>query len=113
MFLTAPEQNNRLIGDLGGGIPLNPETEESVPQYLRPVLNMYLEDCKNPDKLAWGVANSWNAFGADYSSYFLNATYSYIDGEKSRSDLIKQLGNQIRGLVEQYIAENDYDTSDW
>ncbi len=113
MFLTAPEQNNRLIGDLGGGIPLNPETEESVPQYLRPVLNMYLEDSKDPDKLAWGVANSWNAFGADYSSYFLNATYSYIDGEKSRSDLIKQLGNQIRGLVEQYIAENDYDTSDW
>ena len=113
MFLTAPKQNNKLIGDLGGGIPLNPETEESVPAYLRPVLKMYLEDSKDPDKLAWGVANSWNCFGADYSAYFLNATFSFIDGEKTESDLVKQLGNQIRGLVAQNIAENDYDTSNW
>ena len=74
---------------------------------------MYLEDSKDSTKLAWGVANSWNCFGADYSSYFLNATFSYIDGEKSQSDLVKQLSNQMRGLVDQYIAENDYDTSNW
>ncbi|MDY4675818.1 MAG: extracellular solute-binding protein [Candidatus Borkfalkiaceae bacterium] len=113
MFLTAPKQNNRLIGDLGGGIPLNPESEESVPEYLRPVLKMYLDDSKDESKYAWGVANSWNCFGAEYSSYFLSATYSYIDGEKTKETLLKQLGNQVSGLVEQFIVENEYDTSKW
>ena len=113
MYLTAPEQNNRLIGDLGGGIPLNPDSIESVPEYLQPVLSMYMEDCNDESKVGWGVANSWNCFGADYSSYFLNATFTYIDGDRTLDSLVNGLESQIRGLVNEYIIENEYDTDQW
>lgn len=113
MFLTAPEQNNRLIGDLGGGIPLNPESIDSVPEYLQPVLSMYMEDCEDSEKVCWGVANSWNCFGSDYSAYFLNATFTYIDGDRELDSLMKGLESQVKGLVNEYIIENEYDTSRW
>ena len=44
MYLTAPKQNNRLVGDLGGGIPLNTDENTPIASYLEPLIEQYNQD---------------------------------------------------------------------
>jgi len=105
MFLTAPEQNNRMVGKLGGGIPLNPENESDVNEYLRPLLRMYLEDVDKPNAISWAVWNTWNTLGTEFSTFFLNQTNSYIQTKRTGSGsatfdgTIASIKNQTRSTI--------------
>ncbi len=113
MFLTAPAQNDRMVGDLGGGIPLNPQSADVVPQYLRPLYEIYDADSKNEDLLRWAAVNSISAFGTTFESYYLSLTYSYIGGTKTLDDTYSALTKNIKNLVVELKDERGYDTTLW
>ena len=112
-YLTAPAQNNRLIGDLGGGIPLNPDDDTEIKPYLTSLLDMYYEDCKDESLMKWGAFSHWSVLTLDYNGYFLVDTLSYINGTITLESLKSHLKGQIATNVTQFINENDYDQSKW
>lgn len=113
MFLTAPEQNDRMVGDLGGGIPLNPQSTDVVPEYLRPLYEVYEQDSANPDILRWASFNSISAFGNTYEQYYLSLTYSYISGSKTLDETYGSLTKNIKNNIVELRDERGYDESLW
>ena len=113
MFLTAPEQTNRLVGDLGGGIPLNPDENTEISSYLQDVTAMYAEDSQDPSLMKWGAFSHWSVLTLDYNSYFLVDTLSYINNDISIEELLTDLKGQIAVNIQKFVNENDYDTSKW
>lgn len=118
MFLTSPTYNNRMIGKLAGGIPLDPSAQ--IESYLQPLVDMYNEDVASGECVAWGAMNSWNSFGLEYNSFFLaemNALFATrVDGivsEENKQATWTKIKNYTQTTVEQLILENAYDTSGW
>jgi len=121
MFLTAPTQNNRMIGDLKGGIPLNPTADFQFEDYLKPLINIYNEDMKDlalGKRVNWSAFNSWNALGLSYQTTFITTMQkvdSYILGGTgvTLGEATTSLAYSIKNTVKAYEIEYEYDMENW
>ena len=116
MFLTAPKQNNRLIGDLKGGIPLNPTDDFEIADYLKPLIEQYDQDIVEANKgerVYWGCFNSWAVLGISYSNLFIRTMQDLDAGLIDEKKATCTLAKSMKSTVEAYIVEYDYDTSNW
>lgn len=120
MFLTAPANNNRLIGDLKGAIPLDPNA--TVDDYLQPLVDMYKADLQNENLFSWSGICSWQVLGLDYNSYFnqqINALVAKrnpstgIVPDSSKRETVTNIKNQTRIKILELIEEMQFDTSRW
>lgn len=116
MFLTAPQYNNRLIGDLKGGIPLNPSEDYEIADYLKPLIEQYDQDmleAEQGNRCYWGSVNSWAVLGISYSTLF-QRTMQELDAKTiTLEQATCTLARAIRSTVQSYIVEYEYDTSKW
>lgn len=116
MYLTAPEQNNQLIGDLKGGIPLNPTSEDSLASYLQPLVKVYNSDmleAEKGDRCYWGAVNSWGVLGYEYNTAFIKTTQDIKNGVKTRKTAASYLSQIISNTTLALRAENEYDETKW
>lgn len=116
MYLTAPEQNNRLIGDLKGGIPLNPSEDFVLADYLKPLVEQYDADileAQQGNRVYWGSFNSWAVLGISYSNLFIRTMQDMDAGIVDEKQATCTLAKSLKSTVEAYIVEYDYDTSEW
>ncbi|MFA5693172.1 MAG: ABC transporter substrate-binding protein [Acholeplasmataceae bacterium] len=116
MFLTAPQNNNRLIGDLKGGIPLNPDEDTEIASHLNDLLQIYNEDknnVENNERVYWGAVNSWAMLGYSYNSTFLKSLQDIDNKLKTIEEVSISLAQTIRNTVLALIIENEYDESKW
>ena len=116
MFLTAPEQNNRLIGDLKGGIPLNPSEDYKLADYIEPLIEIYnqdLEAFKKGERVMWGAFCSWEVLGYDFNTIFIRTLQDVDNGVKTVPEAVAALVNAIRNTVMAQELINDWDTSKW
>lgn len=116
MYITAPENNNRLIGDLGGGIPLNPSEETVIAPYLQELLDIYnadVQDVASGDRVFWGSVNSWAMLGYAYNTAFIKSLQDIDNGVKTVEEVAKSLAQTIKNTVQALKIENEYDTSKW
>lgn len=115
-FLTAPKQNNRLIGDLKGGLPLNPSDDYELEDYLVPLLDRYNQDiaeAKQGNRVLWGSFNSWAVLGNNYSNSFIRTMQELDAGTTTAEKATITLSKLIRSTVQSYMIEYEYDTSKW
>ena len=120
MFLTAPENNNRMIGDLQGAIPLDPQAQ--VSDYLQPLVDQYYQDLQNPELYAWGGLCSWQILGLEYTSYYTSQR-SLLLSKKNADTLeipdinkrqtLANLARQSAVVIEELREEYQYDESLW
>lgn len=116
MFLTAPENNNRLIGDLQGGIPLNPAEDTAIAPYLQNLLDIYTTDgleIASGNRVFWGSVNSWAMLGYAYNTAFIKSLQDIDNGVKTVEEVTKSLAQTIKNTVAALEIENDYDRSKW
>lgn len=116
MFLTAPENNNRLIGDLKGGIPLNPNASTEIAPYLQDLLDIYTkdkEDVATNDRVYWGSVNSWAMLGYAYNTAFIKSLQDIDNGVKTPEEVAKSLAQTIKNTVQALKIENNYDETKW
>jgi len=121
MFLTAPTQNNRMIGDLKGGIPLNPTADFQFEEYLKPLITIYEADRKElaqGKRVNWSAFNSWNALGLSYQTTFITTMQkvdSYILGGTgiTLGEATTSLAYSIKNTVKAYEIEYEYDMESW
>lgn len=122
MFLTSPANNNRLIGDLKGGIPLNPTSDYQLSDYLKPLVEVYNSDIKEANegkRVYWGSFNTWSVLGLNFSNAFIrmmqdvdNHGWDPSTGttpEAAACSLAKTMKNSVTSLMLEY----DYDSSKW
>jgi len=119
MFLTAPAQNNRLINELGVGIPLNPTNTGDLASYLQPIVKAYesdLEEYAKGNKVGFDAFNSWGVMSTLYNNQFIitckqlgNISSSGI----SVADAAKSLKNNFATEYETMVRNNRYDPSKW
>jgi len=122
MWLTSPEQNNRLIIDHQGGIPLNPKKED-LPDYLKQIYSVYEEDVEEA-KLGlrnyWGAFNVWGAFSGAFSDTFirnvqgmhqaqLNPGAGGISIEQATYNIVCEMEKNIKDA----IVDFDYKVDQW
>jgi hypothetical protein len=115
-FLTAPAQNNRLIGDLKGGLPLNPTDDYKLEDYLLPLLEQYNKDileAKEGKRVLWGSFNSWAVLGNNYSNSFIRTMQEMDAGTTTKEQAVITLSKLIKSTVQSYMIEYEYDTSLW
>lgn len=116
MFLTAPEQNNRLIGDLKGGIPLNPTEDTPLVDYLKPLVDIYekdIQEAKNDQRVYWGGLHSWSVLGISYSNLFIRTMQDLDAGVTTPEKAACTLAKSIKSTVQALKIEYEYDTSKW
>lgn len=122
MFLTAPKQNNRLIGDLKGGIPLNPSDDYELEDYLKPLVAKYDEDLKELSegkRVSWASFNTWGNLGVSYNTAFIRQMQeldAYINNPSqgaSPEQSTAILAYTLKNTIQSYVIEYDYDQSKW
>lgn len=116
MFLTAPENNNRLIGDLKGGIPLNPSDDTEIASYLEELLDVYvqdLEEAKNGERIYWGAVNSWNNLGYAFNTTFIKNLQDIDNNVKTIDEATKSLIQTIDNTIKALRIEYEYDETEW
>jgi len=119
MYLTAPEQNNRLINELGVGIPLNPTDKSAIPSYLHPIIEAYEADLSEYDKgnkVGFDSFNSWGVMSTLYNNQFIittkqlgNISSSGISAEEAKNTLSANFETEYHTMVK----NNRYDPSKW
>lgn len=115
-FLTAPEQNNRLIGDLKGGIPLNPNPEYKLADYIEPLIEIYNSDMvsyKNGERVIWGAFCSWEVLGYDFNTFFIRTLQDVDNKVKTVEQATSSLASQIKRVVAAQKVLLDFDISAW
>lgn len=119
MFLTAPEQNNRMVGDLKGGIPLNPGSDYQMASYLTPLVEKYDEDVAAGNRVCWAAFNTWGNLGTNYQTLFIT-TMQKLDlnilsgnGDEFAKEATCILAKSLNSTITAYIIEQDYDESEW
>lgn len=122
MYLTAPEQNNKLIGDLKGGVPLNPTADYELADYLKPLIDVYNEDMKKAERdemSIWGCFNTWNVLGNSYNTAFIRAMQELdahiVDPStgKTAEQCTRELAKSMRNTIKSYEIEFEYDQDNW
>lgn len=115
-FLTAPKQNNRLIGDLKGGIPLNPTADYELAPYLNPLVDQYNKDILDANqgkRVYWGSFNSWDVLGISYSNQFIRTMQEMDAGTTTPEKATALLAKSIKNTVTSYMVEYEYNTDLW
>ena len=118
MFVTAPENNDKMVNDLGFSVPLSGNTTNEL--YKSLVAN-YEEDANNEKAMAWGAFNSWGCLGKAYMDTFLNGRKALIgkkfDSNFNRYDAIHTMMQDLtKGFANaelKLMRENEFDTSRW
>lgn len=110
-YLTAPENNNRLINDLGLGLPLSSEAE--INPLFQPLVEMYNEDLKNPNRFDWNTFCSWNAFNKVYYDTFLNAIWAYQANDYDINDVLNIMANATVTAVDNAMTLNGWTETTW
>lgn len=115
-YLTAPEQNNRMVGDLKGGIPLNPSDDFELASYLTPLLATYNSDIvemKEGKRVVFNAFNSWAVMGTSYSNLFIRTMQEVDAGTRSSKQATVLLSQSLKNTVASYRVEYEYDESKW
>ncbi len=116
MYLTAPEQNNRLIGDLKGGMPLNPTSDYKLADHLVNLNKAYWDDIdkmSTGERVAWGAICSWEVLGYAFNTAYIKNMEDVENGAKTVEVAATALGNLIKSTVSNKIKTEGWDTSAW
>jgi multiple sugar transport system substrate-binding protein len=115
-FLTATDQNNRLIGDLKGGIPLNPGSDYEMSDALKTLTDYYNEDKKKTatgERVYWAAVNSWGVLGYEFYTKFIRTLQDVQNGLSDVETATKSLAKAIDQTVTALRIENEFDETKW
>ena len=110
-YLTAPQNNNRLINDLGLGLPLAADAE--INPLFKPLMEIYQQDSKDPNRYDWNTFNSWNTFNKQYYDTFLITTQGYQMGKYDIDETLDMLSRATKTSVEKAMKDNNWTKDTW
>lgn len=113
MYLTAPKQNNRLVGDLGGGIPLNPDENTPIASYLEPLIEQYNQDVNDEGRVCWTAFSPRSVLGTSFGDAFIRAMQDLDAGTSDLDSTVSTLCRTIKNTINASCVEYDYPVDEW
>ena len=110
-FLTAPQNNNRLINDLGLGLPLDANAE--INPLFQPLIDIYKQDCQDPNRYDWNTFNSWNSFNKLYYDTFLITIQGYQSGKYDIDETLDMISRATKTAIEKAMNDNGWTKDSW
>ncbi len=110
-FLTAPQNNVRLINDLGLGLPL--DSNAQINELFQPLVDIYLEDCNDPNRYDWNTFCTWNDLGKEYYDTFLTTVQGYQIGKYDIDESMDRMARATKSSIEKAMRDNGWTTSIW
>lgn len=126
MFLTAPQNNNRLIGDKGNSLPIS--SDAPVPELLRPLVDLYNADLQNEKMFTWGAINSNSKINKYFADQIQNGLTTYrnsiysgnnpnliisIDNNAALDNYQNIIINAARESIETLMQLNNWKAERW
>jgi hypothetical protein len=105
-FLTAPDNNNRLVNDLGLGLPLSSEAQ--INDLFQPLVDIYEVDSTDPNRFDWNSYCTWNDLGKQYYDTFLMTVQAYQVGKYDIDEAL-----EIMAQATEYAIKNMMQTNGW
>lgn len=90
-----------MVGDLKGGIPLNPSDDFELASYLTPLLATYNSDIvemKEGKRVVFNAFNSWAVMGTSYSNLFIRTMQEVDAGTRSSKQATVLLSQSLKIL---------------
>lgn len=115
-FITAPQNNGRLVNDLGFTLPLDMVANgDSVNNLYSKLVEQYVSDIEQ-GYYVWHVFNSWGIMGFNYWSKFVVESRNLYQGQ-SVLETAQALNNVFLASVSTLIDDNTrsgaWDTDEW
>lgn len=105
MFLTASDNNARLVNDLGYALPLN--VEDSTVELFAGLADEYEADLQSGTALAWSACYIPDMLGTDFNNYYQLAMGDFYQGE-AEGDIdavVADLNSHIDGCIDALVSK--------
>ncbi len=118
MFLTAAENNDRMINDKGVAVPLS-GNGAGKHGYFEPLMEQYETDSANENMFKWGCFNPSGTLTKAYYDAFYVAYHNYLYGNTSanakgdKEQFINAVMNGLDSAQNKLTTLNKWDTSKW
>ena len=118
MFLTAAENNDRMINDKQVSVPLS-GNGYGKNNCLQSLMEVYAEDCENENMYTWSTFNPSGSLDKSYYDTFYTSYHNYMYGNSSesakgdKSTFATALVNGLDKTLRKMITLNKWDTETW
>lgn len=111
MFLTASDNNTRLVNDLGNALPL--DVKKSNVEIFSGLVEQYEEDLADENTLTWGACYIPDMLGTDFNNYYQLAMgdfYEDSDGVKTGDidAVVNELNSHIDDCIDALVEKNNW-----
>lgn len=101
MFLSSPENNKRMVNNLGFALPLN--VEDNGTPLFDGLARQYEADMKESKKVMWNAVNLYNEFGLEFADDFEKAMGEFY-GNNHRGEneyIIDLMSSKLQRAIEE------------
>ena len=110
-FLTAPQNNNRLINDLGLGLPIS--SEAKINELFQPLVDIYKKDCNDPNRYDWNTYCTWSHFNKVYYDSFLTTVQAYQLGKYDIDEALDMMAASTSTAIAKTMKDNGWTKDTW
>ena len=115
-FVTAPQNNGRLVNDLGFTLPLDMVANgDGVNDLYGELVKQYISDVE-ADYYVWHVFNSWGIMGFNYWSKFVVESRNLYKGQsilETAQALNNVFLNSVSTLIDDNTKSGAWNTDEW
>ena len=105
-----------MIGDLKGGMPLNPTDDFELADHLKPLNDIYWEDIaklETGERVNWASFCSNEVLGYNFNTTFIRNMEDVQWTGKTPETATITLANAIKNTINTYMYTEGWDTSAW
>lgn len=110
-FLSAPSNNDRLINDLGLGLPLSPTAQ--INELFQPLVDIYQKDLSDPNRYDWNTYCTWSGFGKQYYDTFLITVQAYQAGKYDIDEALNVMAEATKSAMKKSMEANGWSEDNW
>ena len=101
MFLSAPENNKRMVNDLGFALPLN--VDDNTTELFSELANQYKQDMNREKIVMWNAVNLYNEFGQEFADDFEKAMGEFYGANHNgdNSYIIDLMNSKLPKAIEE------------
>ena len=111
MFLTAPQNNSRMVNDLGVAVPVS--SSQDCADYFKEPMAIYDADIASGEKCDWHVFGTYGSLGTEYYIFFAQQIQELYKGNQTVEEMISQVSPYMKLTVDTLILERGWDVDAW
>ena len=110
MYVTAPQNNNRMVNDLGAAVPISLDAD--CAPYFKKAMSTYAADVA-AEKNDWHVFGTYGSLGNDYYIFFTTETKKLYSKTTTISKVMENIIPYLNITAQTLALEKGWDTSRW